>query len=140
MTTLMDIITGCENQLGWQPAPGVPMWKARSVEIGKLKKALASGQHCNASIDNLALALEYSRRRRMPITSPSVLIHRIADAVALTYTPAPVSDITQQVTDAIRWEQELDDADAGYWIYRLMRSQGDGRLVVLQQWTAAGRG
>lgn len=135
----MDIVTACENFLGWQPDPHVPIWKARAREINKLQRAIGSGTK-NQTIANLRLALDYSRRKRLPIDSPYALLYRIPDALALAYIEPPMSDITRQINEAIRWEQGHDDAQSLRWIYRLTRCMGRGRDEVLDEWKAAGRG
>ena len=138
-TTLMEIVVGCENYLGWQPRPGIPMWQARSAEIGKLKRAISTGNQ-QITIENLALALEYSRRKRIPISSPSGLLHRIGDALALAYTAPVPSEAALAIAEAIAWEQDRDDTDSLRWIHRLVRSAGPGQSAVLIEWEEAGRG
>lgn len=135
----MDIVTACENFLGWQPAPGIPIWKARAIEINKLQRAITSGTK-NQTLANLRLALDYSRRKRIPIDSPCALLHRIPDALKLAYIEPPMSDIASQINEAICWEQGRDDAQSLRWIYRLTRCMGRGRTEVLDEWKAAGRG
>lgn len=137
--TLMEIVVGCENYLGWQPGPGVPMWKARSAEIGKLRKAIDRGNR-DVTLANLALALEYSRRKRIPIKSPSGLLHRIEEALELSYIPPAVSDLTAAITQAIGWEQDRDDEQSLRWIHRLTRAGGPARADVITEWKDSGRG
>ncbi len=138
-TPLQDIVVGCENYLGWQPAPNLPHWKAVAIEINKLNRAIKKSPQ-RTTIANLRLALDYSRRKQLPIDSPAALVHRIPDALALAYTPPPVSDTAADIEAAIRWEQGQDDPQSLRWIYRLTRSVGTGRDHVLAEWKAAGRG
>lgn len=141
MTTLMDIVIGCENHLGWQPRPypGKPGWYARSLEVMKLRKAIEQNRR-RTTLPQLSLALEYSRRKRLPVSSPINLLHRIDDALALANIPAPVSDTTRRITEAIQWEKDRDDTDSLRWIHLLARACGPGREDVLTEWQAAGRG
>lgn len=140
--TLLDIIIGCENFLGWTPParPGVPAWKARTTEVYKLKNAMATKPASIATIENLALALEYSRRKRLPIKSPITLLYRIPDALELANIDKPVSDLQAEIAAAIGWEKGCDDEGSLRWIHRLVRASGPGRGEVLQEWKAAGRG
>ena len=138
-TPLMEIVTACENFLGWQPDPDLPLWKARAIEIAKLRRAVNSSNQLQ-TIANLRLALDYSRRKRLPIETPSVLLHRIREALELAYIEPPMSDIARQIEKAIQWEQGRDDDQSLRWIYRLTRCMGIGRDEVLQEWKQAGRG
>jgi hypothetical protein len=135
----MDIVTGCENYLGWQPNPRQPLWKARSIEIAKLKRAIKDGP-ATTTIENLLLALEYSRRKRLPVTSPVGLAHRITEALALAYIPCTPCDVDERIREALQRERDRDDEHSLAWIYRLSRSSGPGRFEVLIEWEAAGRG
>lgn len=140
MTTLLDIVVACENYLGYLPPtkPGTPLWKARAVEVRKLKNAMAGKPL--ATIENLALALEYSRRKRMAIQSPITLVHRIPDALKLANVDKPMSEVAAEIERAIRWEQDQDDDASLRWIHRLVRAAGPGRAEVLDEWKAASRG
>lgn len=143
MTTLMAIVEACENQLGWQPPyqPDVPPFRTMAIEVHKLKKAMESPRfRVVANARNLALALEFSRRRHLPIQSPITLLHRIPDALAYADSTPVASPTAIQVTTAIRWEQSTDDIDSLRWIHRLTRAAGPGQVEVLTEWKAAGRG
>jgi len=136
---MTDIVVACENTLGWVPDPGKPLWKARSVEAGKLNRAAAKDPK-KVTVDNLALAVEFSRKRRRPVTSPLGLIHRIEDALVFARDETVLSDLGQAVQDAVNLELFMDRHDAGIWITRLTRAQGEFRLDVLNEWKEAGRG
>lgn len=142
MRNLTELLTACENQLGWQaqPRPGQPAWKIRSAEVRKLKLAMAARPK-HHTLANLHLALEYSRRKRMPIASPLSLIHRIDEALALAPDPAGDAqpDIEIAIRDAITREKLHDDEHTRLWITRLVRCQGPGRFDVLAEWREAGR-
>lgn len=128
--TPTQFIVEVENRLGWTPPVSrqCPLWKARSIEAMKLKKAMAS-KRC--SFDDLLLALEYCVRRREPAT-PTALCWRVDDAKQVA---APkVVDIDEQAQDAIAWEMNHDTPDAEKWITRLVRTRGDARVVTLSQW------
>lgn len=145
MNSLMDIVTGCSNHLGWAPElrPGQQYWQAYQLEVAKLRKAIESGRRVprqHATITNLALALEYSRRNRLPVHSPVTLLHRIPDALALAYTPPPVDDLDTAITRAVQWEKTHDDDQSLRWIHRLVRATGPGRRDVLVDWQQAHRG
>jgi hypothetical protein len=143
MTTLMAIVEACENQLGWQPPyrPDVPPYRTRSLEVHKLRQAMTNPRFAHmATLRNLALALEFSRRRQLPVQSPVTLLYRIPDALVYADTTPAATPVAQQVTVAIRWEQGIDDTHSLRWIHRLTRATGPGQVEVLTEWKAAGRG
>lgn len=143
MTTLLAIVEACENQLGWAPPyrDGVPHFQTRALEVHKLKKAMAKPEFSElATARNLALALEFSRRRQLPITSPVGLLYRIADALAYADDTPQASPIAVQIAAAVLWEQERDDDDSLRWIHKLVRAVGPGQFDVLTDWKDAGRG
>lgn len=140
MTTLMDIVVGCENYLGFMPKGRADdsLNRLRCLEVYKLKRAMAA--HARASVETLALALEYSRRRRLSLTSPIALLYRIDDALKLANSPSGVTELEAAITAAIGWERDRDDENSLNWIYRLKRAAGPGRDEVLTEWKAAQRG
>lgn len=139
----MAIVAACENQLGWQPPyqPDVPPQRTLSLEVYKLKKAMETSRFRQlATPRNLALALEYSRQRRLPVKSPVGLLYRIPDALALASHTPTVAPIQERITASIRWEQARDDGDSLRWIHLLVRAAGPGQTEILQEWKQAGRG
>lgn len=143
MTTLMDIISACENLLGWHPPyrTGTHPRRTLTLEAHKLQKAIDSSENPRtATLDNLALALEYSRQKRLPIKSPAGLLRRIPDALELAYTPPTTSTLGGRVAAAIQWEQDHDDEQSPYWVRRLGRASGPGQTDVLADWKAGRRG
>lgn len=143
MTTLLAIVQACENQLGWAPPyrEGIPHFQTRAIEVHKLKKAMQKPEFAQvANARNLALALEFSRRRQLPITSPVGLLYRIADALAYADTTPEVAPIAARIAAAITWEKGRDDEDSLRWIHRLVRAAGPGQVDILTEWTEAGRG
>lgn len=143
MTTLLDIVEACENQLGWQPPyrPDIPPYRTRAVEVHKLKKAMDTPRFRQiANPHNLALALEFSRRRQLPVQSPVTLLYRIPDALVYANTSPVATSTAVRITTAIRWEQGVDDTDSLRWIHRLTRAVGPGQIDVLVEWKGAGRG
>lgn len=143
MTTLMAIVEACENQLGWQPPyqSHIPPHRTRALEVHKLKKAMTNPRFEQiATAHNLALALEFSRRRHLSVQSPVTLLYRIPDALAYADTTPAATPIAALITAAIRWEQDVDDVDSLRWIHKLTRATGPGQVDILTDWTAAGRG
>lgn len=135
----MDLVLGCENRLGWTPTTrGRPFHVARGIEVGKLKKAMAQDPtHC--TIENLALALEWSWRHRKQVSSPVGLIYRIDAALERAPEVDCTTDLGAAVQRAVDHELALDRPDALEWIYRLTRSFGTFRADVLTEWKEAGR-
>lgn len=124
-----------ENTLGWIPpvTEKTPLWKARAVEAGKLNKKIKTNPRLY-TWENLALAVEYCRRKKQEVRSPTALCWTVERALREAYQPADSTPVQAQVDAAIAWEQtnQLDDADT--WIGRLTRAGGDGRKDVLNEW------
>lgn len=138
MTTATDVVVACENTLGFTHAPGKPLFRARSIEAGKIKKKIEADS--KVTLDDFMLALEYCRRKREPIKSPVALYWRIEDAKAMANeTPAPTSDLSASVQAAMAWELAQLEPDE-HWIGRLTRAHGKHREMVLHEWRSSGRG
>ena len=135
--TATDIVVLCENVLGWLPDDNVPIWKARAVHAGRLKKAMV--KH-NVTLAQLELAVQYCWKKREPIKTPAGLVFKVARALELANEPVAVVDIEVAVAEAIQWERDNEDHFTLGWIRRLTRAVGDYRNDVLKDWKEAGRG
>lgn len=151
--TALDIVKLCENQLGWIPPSGMPIWRARALHAGILTKAMT--KH-GASIEDLELTIELCQRERWPITTPAALVHKVEKARELSNAPSTttvpkasggykrvvheVTDLAAAVDTAVAWEQMNEDHFSLGWITRLVRAVGDYRGEVLDEWKEAGRG
>lgn len=145
MTTYMDIVVGCEQYLGWMPSTRNDQepWKVYQVEVWKLKTAIANSKYCPkklGTIANLALALEYSRHRKLALNSPLALLSRIAPALEIAAQAPVYTPIEKRIQAAIAWEKGRDDEHSLRWMHRLVRSSGSGRAATLDDWKDAGRG
>lgn len=131
--TLTDFVITVENELGWTPKvnPKTPLWKARSIEAMKLKRAMTQN---GVSLDDLRIALAYSKRKREACT-PTALCWRVEEAK--TFIAVAVTDIDEAVQQAIEWETEHDLADSERWITRFVRAMGSARAEALQDWRLA---
>lgn len=136
MTTATDIVILCENTLGWVPNPAKPLWQARSIEAGKIKRKLRTS---TVTLEDLALTVEYCWKKREPITSPMGLFHRVEAAREMANPVTVLTDISTAVQAAISWELGQVEPDTE-WLGRLVRCHGEGREVVLNGWREAGRG
>lgn len=142
MKTVKDIVVGCENHLGWTPDYAKfrdEPWRVHIVEISKLKRAMARNP-AKFTVANLALALEYSRRKRMTVRSPSGLLSRVDEAVKRAAETEVDTDIDAAIRAAVTWEYSQDDPESARWSMRLLRAQGAGRRDVLNEWKETGRG
>jgi len=139
VSTLKDIVIACENVLGWTPPAHLPLWKARAIEIAKLKRAVEANPRLH-TIHNLQLAIEYSRRKKEPITSPAALVYRIDKALELAPAVVEVTDLEAAIQAAIDTELMRGDTQAQGWIGRLTRAFGPFRAEVYTEWLEAGRG
>lgn len=138
MSELMDLIIACENQLGWTGPATMNIYRARAIEVGKLRGALSRRR--DLTVKDLRLAIAYCVRRREPITSPLQLLGKVDEAKALALQRPRASNLAMRHTRALAWEQTTADRDSSRWITRLVRSHGPARAEVLAEWEAAGRG
>jgi hypothetical protein len=138
MNEVMGIVKQCENQLGWQP----PRTKSgRLYYSGQVRVIEWLMKHDPmVTVDNLKLAIAYSRRKRLSVKQPAFLVYRIEDALALTNIERKPTKTEEIVDNAIAWENRHPDPKSDYWIGRLMRANGEGRLVAVSEWLEAGRG
>lgn len=142
MNTVKDIVVGCENYLGWTPDYSRftdEPWRVHVIEVGKLKRAMARNP-AKFTLANLALALEYSRRKRMTVRSPIGLLGRVDEALKRAVETEADTDIDTAIRVAVAWEYSQDDPESARWSMRLLRSQGAGRRDVLNEWKETGRG
>lgn len=138
MSELFDIVVDCENQLGLIGPRGIPTWKSRAADVGRLRRGLNS--HPDVTITDLRLALAWCRRRKEPITSVSELFGKVKDARRHRIQDERTTDVSLSFREALRWEGDQSDPDAERWLARLVRSFGPARADVLQEWRVAGRG
>lgn len=139
---MKDIVVGCENYLGWDPDYSrfaAEPWRVHIVEISKLKRAMAKNP-AKFTLRNLALALEYSRQKRLTVNSPLGLLSRVDEALKRAADAHIDTDIEKAIKAAVAWEYSQDDPESARWLMRLLRAQGAGRRDVLSEWKEAGRG
>lgn len=137
---LMDLLAQCENDLGWQPTrrPGDTIYKARAIACRVMTRAMEREGRTEADV---ALAIAYCRRKRIPITSPLALLGMIGEARKIAATPAArAGSLLEQQGQAVQWEAARSDEHSQQWIARLTRSVGEGLVTTLNEWRAAGRG
>ena len=129
-----ELVQTVENTLGWAPH-GVRHRKLVVAEVvGKI--AERPGVY---TWENLAITVEFLRRKRIQVGSPMYLFRRLEEAVEAAYLPPPVSTLAQLVEAAVLHEQATQREDWQHWVGRLTRATGAGRLVAHDAWVAAGR-
>lgn len=136
------VVILCENLFGCgttEAANGIPVYKTRAVEAGKLNAAMKRDPK-KVTLANLELAANYCFEKRIPIKTPYGLVYKIEEALKLTEEPELTSDLAEAVQRALRWEADRQDEHTTPWIERLSRAHGDARQAVLAEWKAAGRG
>lgn len=130
-----------ENTLGWVPAVTEkrPIWLVRTMEAGKLKAKIKTNPGLY-TWENLALTVEYCRRKHQSVASPAAVCWFVEDALKEAYQPT-VADAQQKIDEAIAWERDHQYPDWEDWIGRLVRAgYGEGQHDVLAMWFRAGRG
>lgn len=128
--TAAKLVERCENQLGWTAPPGMALWKARRIEIAKLNRAM---EKAGVSLEDVAYALELSRREHATIESPAALVWRVERAREVAVATEPVG-LDQQIRDAIDFELDQELPDHDLWVSRLSRCSGPARAEVLDEW------
>jgi hypothetical protein len=136
-----ELVILCENMLGWTPPDDKPLFKARSIEAGKLNKKIATNPKLY-SLANLELALQMSFEEREPITSPVALCWRVERALKKAAPVEIKTDWEQETQRALEWEMAAPvTSEREYWVQRLTRVHGtDARKDLLNEWRGAGRG
>lgn len=127
-TTFTDVVSWCENQLGWLPRSDVPRWKALQMEASKLKQAAKKDRRVTPAA--LYSAARYCVHRRIEIKSPYGLIFYLdyADEVKAA------ADLPSTVDEAVTRERQVQAPGWEDWVRRLVRSTGSGRTALLEEW------
>lgn len=133
----------CENLFGTGTEAvekGIPTFKARAVEAGKIKAAMRKDPK-RVTLANLELAANYCFEKRLQIKTPYGLIHKIDEALQYATAPELESDLSVLTQRALMAEAGRSAADqvSQEWIGRLTRAHGDARADVLREWKEAGR-
>ena len=130
-----------EGALGWAPpvTDKTPRWKAIAVEAGKVNKKVATNPAL-FTWENLALTVEWLRRRKEVIKTPTAIFWRVEDALRDSATPVRPerpADIATAVQQAVDTEQAKRAPGWQGWVSRLTRAQGAGRQDTYNEWRAA---
>lgn len=130
-----------EGALGWVPpeTATTPRWKAIINEAAKVKKKVATDPVLY-TWENLALTVEWLRRRKEPIKTPTSVFWRVEAALrdsATPVVPERPTDIAVAVQQAIDREQAQRAPGWQGWVSRLTRAQGAGRQDTYNEWKAA---
>jgi hypothetical protein len=130
-------VVAVENTLGWSPpseeiTDAKPLWKHRSIMAGRVNKAVAKDPKLY-TWENLELAIEYCRRKKIEVKSPLGVLYKVKAALEVANVEH-VGDLTQQMQEAVDWE--LANQHEGYhdWVGRLVRADGTARRDVLDRW------
>ena len=129
-----DFIIHCENTLGWVPDETKELWKARSIQAGRLNKAIAKKPSLY-TWENLELAVEFLRRKRQPIKSPMFVLYVVEDALRAAQE-AQVRPLGEQIDEAIAAEYSQPELTSMTWVDQLSRSVGQYRQDTLTEWRA----
>jgi hypothetical protein len=129
-----EFVVHCENTLGWVPDETKELWKARSIQAGRLNKAIKTKPHLYTWA-NLELAVEYLRRKRQPIKSPMFVLYVVEDALRLASQESarPLADL---IDEAIRLERAQPALTSDSWVGQLTRAVGTYRPDAYDEWKA----
>lgn len=126
-----------ENTLGLAiPTTKTARYRTLILEASHLKKKVETNPELY-TWENLALTVEWLRRRREHIKSAAGVCFRVEAALkdsGNTHQPAPVVDVAVEIQRAIAWEQQNQMPGYQAWIALLTRSAGAGRQEVYNEW------
>jgi hypothetical protein len=125
-------VTHVENTLGLPVT--APLWQYRAREAAKLARWMTT--HPAISIDDLLLAVEYCRRKHLPVRGVLGLTYHLADAAAAAHTPHTDPNADAR-TAALATLAARTDPDADLWRTRLQRTDGAALAGVLAELAAS---
>lgn len=108
-----------------------PWWKARGVEIGKIKRSRFKRK---VSIATLVLTADYCFRHHITVRNITSLYHHIYDAESeyrVFVRAAESLKLDDLIAEAVAYERSTGDDT---WLDRLLRAQGPARSEVLKEW------
>lgn len=113
-----------------------PFWEYRMKQVGLLKRAVRNKPH--ATPTNIMRTVDYCAKRRIKVETVFQLTWHVDDALAdwiKTEREFPQQDLNEAVGHAVAQERALDEDSP--WISRLLRSTGEHRAAVLEEWRSA---
>lgn len=134
LTNAMQLVAHVENTLGWLPTGKGTVWSQRALEAAKIKRKMGENPTLY-SYGNIALAVEYLRRKRQPVASPVAALFYV-EAALEHHHAAPVRPLGAQIDEAIRDELARPDAVSSSWVSRLTRVVGTARQQMYDEWLA----
>jgi len=134
-----EFVQLCENRLGWTVdfESKTPHYTQRAIMISRVKKAMIKDP--SITYEGLELTVEYSWKKRMPITSPLMIFPRVKEALEWANLAKPKTDLETRRLNAIHSEIGSGLPQSSMWVRRLQRSYGDGVEDVLEEWEEARR-
>lgn len=121
-----------ENTLGWLP-------RNRKMSAAKLLREMEADRRLY-TWDNLTLAMEYLRRQRRTVKSPTAILLYVKPALELANAPVASTDLQTQIEQALTYEHEHHGTDWERWVGRLVRARGEARAEVWAEWQQARNG
>lgn len=142
--TFTDVVKIIENELGWAPSwdDPRPPWKIRSIEVGKMKRAIKALERRNRrmkgkfTVANLAMTVDLLRRERHAVTSPTGIIYHVERALEMQAEKETHTDEATTIQQALAEVEAsaLPDAVRAAWRARLVRAQGEARVAAVEDW------
>lgn len=129
-----EFVVHCENTLGYVPDETKELWKARSIQAGRLNKAIKTKPQLYTWA-NLELAVEYLRRKRQPIKSPLFALYVVEDALRLARQEQdrPLGEL---IDEALHFERANSALTSHSWVDQLTRAVGKYRQDAYDEWKA----
>lgn len=128
-----ELVVLIENLLGWSPDPALPLWKARSIEAGKLNREIKNDP-TRITLANLELTVHYLHRQRKPVHAPRGVVHFVDEALKVTAEPVTQDATEKRVDEVLILEREAEHPGYESWIGRLIRVAASHRAALLAEW------
>lgn len=138
--TATGFVVAVENALGYalEETATKPLYKVRQAEAAKVNRRIKSNPALY-TWDNLELALEHCRAKRLSGKSPVYVTYHVENALKGKEAAPPARPLGERIDAAVAHEMSTQAEGWQNWVGLLSRANGDGRKDVLAWWAEAGR-
>jgi hypothetical protein len=140
ITNATGFVVAVENTLGWAAVetPDMPLWKIRQIAAMRINKKIKTDPQLY-TWENLARALDYCRRHKIAVKSPTSVLLYVEKALEEIPKPSRARPLQEMVNAAINRELGIGDAESGPGVARFSRASGPGLVTLYRDWVASGR-
>lgn len=134
---LTELVVLIENQLGWFLPDTMPSYRARAIEVAKLKAALGLTKKETVpqeTLDRLEATVHFLQHKRETVRSPIGVLYHVEEAHRRQVRPKPARPLDQLIEQAVRFEMAHEAPGWEDWTAHLSRAFGDFRQEVYDTW------